>query len=429
MKSLIVSKSKIANEMSIPSSKSQTHRAILLGTLAKDFSIVHNPLMSPDTYAMIEACRNFGAKIDVIENQLSIKGLAGNISESEDVVQAYNSGIVLRFVSAVAALASKPIVITGDYSIRHQRPMQPILDALQELGARAESTRGDGFAPLIIQGPLQAGKCTIKNGADSQNVSAFLIAAAFLKGTTELLVQNPGEKPWIDITLDWLKRLGVSYENHAYAHYIVHGGKIPLGFEYHVPGDWSSAAFPLAAALVTQSEIILKNLDMHDLQGDKKILEIFSNMGASFSIDYLQKTVRLHAGAKLKGIKVDVNECIDAIAILAAVACYADGETHLTNAAIARQKECDRLKGMTMELNKMGANVRETADGLIIQGAPLRGNVVNGHHDHRVAMSLAIAALGAEGQTQIFGTECISKTYPNFVRDFQTAGASIKEVP
>lgn len=245
MPTLVVNKSQLAREIQVPSSKSQTHRAILLGSMAKGRSIVRHPLNSNDTLAMIEACRHLGAKIELYEDHFDIRGVEGKIVGSEDVINAHNSGIVLRFIAAIAALGSQPIVITGDHSIRHQRSMQAMLHSLSQLGVRAISTRGDGFAPIIIQGPLKPGRCRIANGADSQNVSPLLIAAVFLDGTLELEVNNPGEKPWIDITLDWLKRLGIPYENHHYEKYKVQGIGSYNGFEYTVPGIGVQRLFPL----------------------------------------------------------------------------------------------------------------------------------------------------------------------------------------
>lgn len=429
MKKLIVRKSKLEREVFVPSSKSQTHRAILFGSLAKGNSTIHFSLNSHDTLAMVEACRLLGAKITVRDQHMKIEGIGGKIHGAEDVINAFNSGIILRFVTAIAALGSQPIIITGDHSVRHQRPMHSLMNSLRQLGVQAISTRGNGFAPIIIQGPLKAGECLVEDGADSQNVSALLIAGVFAEGTLTLDVKNPGEKPWIDITLDWLKRLGVPYENHQYKKYTVQGIGIYPGFNYSVPGDWSSAAFPLAAAIITQSEIALLNLDPLDLQGDRKIIEIFKEMGAHLAINDKMKIIRIHPVDKLKGVTVDINDCIDALPIIAAVACFAEGETRLTNAAVARQKECDRIKCIAAELNKMGAHVQEMPDGLIIKGtSSLNGTTVLSHGDHRTAMALAVAGMRAKGETCINDTDCIRKTYPSFVRDLQTIGVNMEEI-
>lgn len=419
-----VKKSHLKGEISIPASKSHTLRAILFGALADGKSTIHGYLDSTDTQAMIEACRHFGATLDVYPDRIEIKGVNGKITHTEDVINAGNSGIVLRFCAAVGALSKNPIVITGDHSIRHQRPVKPLLDGLSQLGVSTTSMRGDGFAPIIIHGPLKSGKVHI-DGQDSQPVSALLIASIFAKGPIEINVQNPGEIPWIVLTLEWLDKLGIPYENHDFKQYRLSGNCSYRGFEYHVPGDLSSAAFPIAAALVTQSEVTIKNVDMHDSQGDKELITVFQNMGANIDIDEKNKSILVKKGNPLKGIKVDINNFVDAITILAVVACYAEGETHIQNAAIAKQKECNRISCIATELRKMGANISETDDGLRIKKSSLKGADVASYNDHRMAMSLSVAAMGAEGNTRVFPVDCVSKTFPTFLSDFIVLGADI----
>lgn len=425
--SYLVKNGKIRGEIRIPPSKSHTLRAILFGALGDSESIIHGGLSSPDAAAMVDACSLLGASIVARPDKMIIQGLNGKIHYAEDVINAGNSGIVLRFCSALGALSQQPIVVTGDRSIRTQRPMQQLLHGLSQLGASAVSMRGDGFAPVIIKGPLTNGKATIY-GEDSQPVSALLIASSFAKSPVEIFVKNPGEKPWVGLTLHWLDRLGIPYENHNFEYFRLPGNARYSGFEYTVPGDFSSAAFPLAAALVTQSELTLKNLDMRDSQGDKELISIFQKMGAEIEIDEHNNTLHVKAGCQLSGISVDVNHIIDAVTILAVIACFAEGETVLTNAAIAKQKECNRLQCITHELQKMGAYIRETDEGLIIRKSDLKGANLHSHHDHRMAMSLAVAALGAKGETKIDCTECVSKTFPTFVHDFHSLGAPIKEI-
>lgn len=423
-----VSKSSIHGSLAIPASKSHTLRAILFGALANGTSIITHYLLSTDTTSMIEACRLLGATLEVSPEKIIIHGLNGQITHAEDVINAGNSGIVLRFCSALGALSPHPIVITGDHSIRHQRPIKPLLDALSALGVSTTSTRGDGYAPVIIQGPIQPGKTTVA-GEDSQPVSALLIAAAFANGPIELEVINPGEKPWITLTLDWFDRLGIPYTNEGFHHYRLPGNTRYPGFNYHVPGDLSSAAFPIAAALVTGSELLITNIDLSDCQGDKELIDVFRKMGAHFIIDEKARTLRVEKGSSLSGITVDINNFIDAITILAVVACFAEGETRIQNASIAKQKECDRIVCITEELRKMGADITATDDGLIIRKSILTGTQVHSHHDHRMVMSLAVAAMGASGQTTIGSVDCIAKTFPTFMRDFAAIGASIEVTP
>ena len=419
--------SMLRGKMVIPPSKSQTLRAILFASMADGRSKIILPLSSPDTDAMKQSCRLLGARIDEYEDHLIIHGLKGCIQQAEDVLHAGNSGIVLRFCSALGALAAQPIVITGDASIRHQRPMQPLLTALTQLGVSVQTMRGDGYAPVILKGPIQPGRAKLQ-GEDSQPVSALLIAGSFAKGPIELHVKNPGEKPWVGLTLNWLDRLGIPYENRQFEYFRVFGNAHYSGFDYHVPGDWSSAAFPIAAALITRSELTLHPFEMDRTQGDKHLIEILQKMGAVIEVNEAHKSIQVKHEGTLKGMAIDLNACIDAITILAVIGCYAEGETILYNAAIARQKECDRIGCITKELRKMGADISETEDGLIIRRSRLKGAFVESHEDHRMAMSLAVAGLGAEGETQVHSVTCISKTFPNFLKDFQQCGALIREL-
>lgn len=422
---LKIKTSTLGGEIIIPPSKSHTLRAILFASLAHGESIIRHPLDSPDATAMMRACELLGAKIQSQKNKIIISGVAGKPHAPAETIDAGNSGIVLRFIAAVVALASRDAVITGDESIRTNRPIKPLLEGLTQLNVSAISIKGDGYAPIMIRGPLQSGEAHL-NGEDSQPVSALLIAAAFVRGTTTIHVSHPGEKPWIDLTLSWFDRLGIKYERYGYTEYKIFGDSRYAGFEYDVPGDFSSASFSLAAAILTHSELTLHHLDFSDAQGDKAIFPILEKMGARFVFDPEKKCISVKKSNRLKGITTDINNCIDALPILSVLACFAEGETRLTGAAIARAKECDRLSAMREELQKMGALISETPDGLVIHGAPLHAAIVESHYDHRVALSLAVAALATPGETTIQNTNCIAKSYPNFLNDFKQIGAKVE---
>lgn len=425
MHQYIVFPSALKGATAVPPSKSHTMRALLFGALAQGTSIIHHYLSAPDTNHMIEACGLLGAKIVVNGDRLEIKGVDGVIPSVENVLYAGNSGLILRFAAAVASLCPTYTIITGDHSIRHNRPMQPLLDALNQLGAFAMSARGDGFAPILIRGPLKGGQAVI-SGEDSQPVSSLLIACSLAEGASEIIVKNPGEIPWVKLTLSWLDFLGVHYKNDNFERFTLPGRERFKAFEYTVPGDWSSAAFPIAAALITQSSITIENVDMADPQGDKELVGILQVMGASIEVDEKGKRLHVHTGGILKGIEVDVNPFIDAVPILAVLACFAEGETHLVNAAVAREKECDRLHVICAELKKMGADITEKGDSLVVRGAPLQGAHLASHGDHRIAMALVVAAFGAKGNSQIEDIDCVSKTFPQFSQAFQSLGARIE---
>jgi len=425
MKTISVEPGKVFGETFIPPSKSQTHRALIFAAMAQGTSKIENVLKSPDTTALINALEHIGAKFTHTDNQLLIEGVNGSIKGSENIMDLGNSGIALRFLTAISSLSQRPVVLTGDHSLCHNRPMGVLLDALCQLGVRAETIKGNGYAPVIVKGPLRGGYAKL-DGRDSQPVSGLIIASLFSDEGVDLDVENSGEHPWIDLTLEWLDRLDLRYRREGYNHYKIYGGQRYSGFHYVVPTDWSSASFPAAAALITGGKVVLKNIQGNSNQGDKKLFDYFSEMGAEIKFDDKQNNLEISAKMPLKAISVDINDCIDAMTILAVVACYAEGETRIYNGSIAREKECDRIHSTFKELSKMGAIISECDDGLIIRGTTLKGASLSSYGDHRMAMSLAIAALGAKGCSTIDNTICISKTYPTFIQDLRRLGVTIQ---
>ncbi len=389
MEALRIRPSRLRGTISIPPSKSHTLRAILFGSLGEGETIVDNYLPSPDTTAMIGAMRNLGATIHVESDQIQILGTGGQPHPTR-VIEADRSGIVYRFCTALAALTQGPTKLIGD----PRRPIAPLFSALEQLGAAIENMK--------IQGPIRPGSATLC-GKDSQPISALLIATSFLKGTTYLTITDPGEMPWIEMTLAWLRRFGAKISHENYHRYTIQGPILYPGFQITIPADFSSAAFPYIASLITGSQLTLKNLDHNDVQGDKKI----------FSISRDAQTI-------------DAGDMIDAVPALAVLGCFAKGPMEIINAQIARHKESDRLHAITKELRKMGAKIEERPDGLLITPSPLHGADLHSHHDHRIAMALAVAALAAKGESTLTETSCIAKTYPTFISDFQELGAAFK---
>lgn len=419
-----VRRSQLQGAVVVPSSKSHSIRAVLYSAMGAGESYVQKVLDSPDVQATVRACRALGATIHQEGESYRIQGVSGKPTIPDDVIDSGNSGLVLRYIAALAALSEGYTVITGDPSIRRLRPAEPLLNGLRGLGAFAESTRGNGLAPIIVGGPILPGKTRL-SGEDSQPISALLTAAAFLPGTTEIWVDNPGEIPWMRLSLKWFDRLGICYENEDFRRYRIFGNEPYPGFSHTVPGDFSSAAFPIVAALVTNSELTLHNVDMEDSQGDKEIIPVLRQMGAKIEVDASSRSLRVERGANLRGITIDLNEMVDAVTILAVVGCFATGETRLINGAIARRKECDRIACISRELRLMGADVSETADGLIVRPSRLRGAQVDSHHDHRMAMSLAVAGMASDGVTTIRDVACVDKTYKLFPEHLRHLGADL----
>lgn len=411
-----------------PPSKSHTMRAILFGLMGSGTSHITHFLHSPDTEAMLHAIELLGAKIERTQTLLKIQGTGGHLLPPADVIHAGNSGQVLRFIGALAALSSHYTVFTGDHSVRSRRSIAPLLEALSQLGATALATRGNGYAPFIVKGPLHPGTAFFA-GRDSQPVSALLIATSFLSGPSRLVIDEPGEVPWVGLTLQWIQKLGGTIKNHNFSEYIVQGGLHYGDFAVDIPGDFSSAAYPLAAALLHKREASLEGLDCEDAQGDKQLVSLLQSMGAELHWKKEEKQLVVQKTSSISGATIDVDPIIDALPVLAALGCYAEGTTHLMRAHTARHKESDRLFAMTSELRKMGAKVEEQESSLTIHHAPLRGAMLDSHSDHRIAMALTIAALGASTPSHISKADCISKSYPSFVSDMQAMGFCVEVVP
>ena len=411
--------------VSVPASKSHTIRAILLASLAEGESTVTGPLESADTRSCIAACRALGAVIEEdADGTLIVTGTGGRPAPPPGhtggpvEIDAGNSGTTLYLAASAAALAGFPVIFTGDEQLR-SRPMGPLLKSLGDLGAEAVSLELTGNPPIRIQGPITGGKTSIECPT-SQFLSSLLIAVPLAAEASDITVPILNEKPYVDMTLAWIRERGIELEQEGYTRFRVPGSQSYKAFEKRVPGDFSSATFFFCAAAVTGSDLLIDGLDMDDTQGDKVIVEILETMGCPCEPAEGGLFVRgTEAAARgLKGAELDLNDTPDALPALAALACYAEGETRLINVPQARLKETDRITVMREELSKMGADVEELPDGLIIRArqypARLRGASLDGRGDHRVVMALSVAALGAEGPSLIGTAEAVNITFPGF---------------
>jgi len=418
---LHVHPSSLSGSVAIPGSKSHTIRALLVGSLAEGTSRILAPLDSDDTSACVAACRAFGADIGTGGDAWTVTGVGGRPTVPDERVDVGNSGTTLYLTMGTAGLVDGWTVFTGDRQIQ-SRPAEPLLDALRQLGCQAKSKLDNGCAPLVVRGPMRGGEVGLDGSKTSQYVSSLLLNCPLADGETVLRVDNPVEVPYIEMTLGWLADQGLEVSREATAQFRIPGGQRYRAFTKRIPADFSSATFFLCAAAVTGSELTLLGLDMGDTQGDKAVVEMLAAMGAE--TEQLPDGVRLRGG-ELRGAELDLNATPDALPALAVTACFAEGETRLVNVAQARLKETDRLRVMREELTKLGGDVEELPDGLVIRGRPLKGRAVHGHHDHRVVMALAVAGLAAEGTTTVDTAEAAAVTFPNFVELLQSVGAEI----
>lgn len=412
-------KTKLNGSISIPASKSHTIRAVAIACMADGVSTLIEPLDSEDAKSSLEAATEFGAEITHKEKSIEIKGIGGKPIDSACLIDVGNSGTTLRIFTALAALTSHPIRFDGDSSIR-QRPMTNLFSALEKIGASFYTPNQK--CPFTVRGPITGGT-TVVDGISSQFLTALLFAAPLSTGDTEIQVENLHEKPYVEITLDWLRNQGIRFEQKGLDWFKVYGNQQFKPFTKRIPADFSSATFALCAAAITQSEVLITGLDFSDHQGDKEVFNFFEKMGAEIIRKDEGVLVR---GKELRGIDIDMNNTPDALPAMAVAACCAKGETRLLNVAQARLKECDRIAAMASELGKMGALVEELPDGLIIKNSSLKGTKLHGYDDHRMVMSLSIAAMVAEGTTEIDTAESIKITYPTFISDMNALGANLK---
>jgi 3-phosphoshikimate 1-carboxyvinyltransferase len=299
--------------------------------------------------------------------------------------------------------------------------MQPLLDALNNLGAHTFSTRKNGCLPVVIGGRIKGGFTQVE-GITSQYLTSLLIATPLSENDTAISVQNHHEKPYVEMTMSWLDKQGILYRHKGLDYFEIMGDQSYKPFKERISGDFSSATFFLCAGAIADADITLVGLDMNDSQGDKKVVHMLETMGADIEVREKEIIVRR---SELVGQELDLNDTPDALPALAVVGCCAQGKTVLKNVPQARIKETDRIAVMRQELSKMGARIEELPDGLIIHQSKLKGTEIHGHGDHRVVMGMAIAGLVAEGVTRISTAETIQVTFPNFVELMEQCGAKV----
>lgn len=415
-----VCKSSLNGEVAVPGSKSHTIRAIAAALVAEGTSIVRAPLESADTRSTLEAAKLLGAKVSEEPGLWKITGTGGKIIDPGRIIDMGNSGTGLRILSGIAATSWHKITFDGDASLR-SRPMRQLTDALSNLGVKVETR--DGKCPVSFQGPLSGGKTKVV-GTSSQFLTSLLFACPYAQNDTEIFPVDLQEKPYVEITLGWLERLGIELEAAPdMAYFRVPCGQKFKAFDWTIPADFSTAAFPLGAGAITPGEVRIENLDFNDLQGDKAVFGFIERFGAK--VEHLDEYTRVSTG-KLHAVELDLNATPDALPLLAVVAACAEGTSRFYNVAQARIKETDRITCMTRELGKMGIKVQEMPDGMIIHGGQLRGAELESYDDHRIAMALTVAALAADGESIINDAESAGVTYPDFIADFKSLGADIE---
>jgi 3-phosphoshikimate 1-carboxyvinyltransferase len=419
--------STVRGTASAPPSKSYTHRAILAAGYA-DGATVEDPLWSADTKATAAAVEAFGGAVERREDgDLVVEGFDGLPVVPADVIDCENSGTTMRLVTATASLADGQTVLTGDESLR-SRPQGPLLDAIEQLGGRASSTRGNGQAPLVVGGPIAGGTASIPGDVSSQFVTALLMAGAVTETGIEIdLSTELKSAPYVDITLELLAEFGVETAEIEGGYEVAGGQRYdPDGGTYAVPGDFSSMSYLLAAGAIAAPEGLRVTGARPSAQGDSAIVEILERMGAALSWDRAGGEIEVERSA-LSGIEVGVGDTPDLLPTIAVLGAVADGTTEIVDAEHVRYKETDRVSAMAEALTTLGVEVTEHADELHVHGgeSQLLGGTVAGRGDHRIVMSLAVAGLVADGPVEITGAEHVDVSFPGFFDVLYDLGADV----
>ena len=401
---------KVQATLTLPGSKSYTHRALVAASLAPGESLLTNALDAEDTRLTAEALAHLGAHIDWREEGLKVKGVGGRWQPVMGPLYLGNSGTSMRFLTALTALGEGEYRLTGNPRLC-ERPMGELLEALAQLGVKAYSTKGDGCPPIVVQGGLKGGRARLSGSISSQYLSALLFISPLSPQGVEIEITGDlVSRPYVDLTLEVLGDFGVSYFRQGYRFFHLPGGQCYLPQDYAIEADASSASYFWAAAALTQGRVTITNLTPDSSQGDVGFIKVLERLGCRLSAGDEGLTV---TGGPLQGIEVDMATMPDLVPTLAVLAAFAQGETLITGVAHLRHKESDRLAAVAAELQKMGIAVQETPDGLRITGGQPQGAVIDTYQDHRIAMSFAVAGLKAPG-TVIKDPESVAKSFPEF---------------
>ena len=404
-----------------PGSKSLTNRALLCAALAQGESMITNALVSDDTRYMIDALRTLGLSVSEHDDgtRISLLGTGGLYPVKQARLSVGNAGTAMRFLTAALATSTGNYVLDGDARMR-ERPIGDLVDALRQLGG-AVTARDGAYPPVeIVSTGLRGGTCTIDGGTSSQYLSAILMAAPYAQ--TDVTVRVSGtlvSAPYIDMTLHVMRDFGVDADATEKARYVVRAGQRYRGTRYSVEPDASAASYWFAAAAATGGTVRVDGLGSASIQGDIRFVELLREMGCVVrqGPDWTEVT-----GGELHGIETDMRDISDTAMTLAAVAMLADSPTRITGIANVRVKESDRIAAVATEARKLGAEVEELPDGMVIRPRPLRAAEIDTYNDHRIAMSFAILGLRQPGIV-IRDPGCVAKTYPTFFDELAALGA------
>jgi 3-phosphoshikimate 1-carboxyvinyltransferase len=402
--------------VTIPGSKSYTHRALIISALADGESVLINALRSEDTEYTIQGLEKLGVQVFWEEDLLHVLGKGGRLKAGEETIFVGHSGTSMRFLTALAALKNGRTLLNGSGRMRN-RPIGDLLIGLEALGVRAYSKERNGYPPAIVESKgLKGGTAKIRGEESSQFLSALLMVGPYACRDVHVEVMgNLASNPYVDITRHVMSAFGVEVQSEGHHSFFVLSGQRYLPQVYRIEGDASHASYFFSAAAITKGRVRVENFCSTSIQGDAGFLNILEKMGCDVIRGDGWAEVQ---GGELQRIEVDMNGIPDLVPTLAVTAAFAKGKTLIQNIGHLRLKESDRIRALAGELIKMGIRVEEGEDCLKIEGGEPHGAEIETYNDHRLAMSFAIAGLAVPG-VKIKGERCVDKSFPGFWETFQ----------
>lgn len=406
----------------LPGSKSITNRALLLAALCEQRVTVTHALDSEDTQVMRESLRRLGFMVEQPQSDtIVVQGEGGRIPAKEAELWVANAGTAARFLTALVALGEGTYRLDGTPRMQ-QRPIQPLLDALNGLGAEAVSERGTGCPPVSVRAcGLRGGEVSVRGDISSQFLSALMMVAP--RAGSSVTIHIEGElvsAPFVKMTLRMMQQFGVdAVWEEKKAHIVTPAPqRYRLAGEavYHVEPDATAASYFFAAAAITGGRVCVRGLNRDSLQGDMRFVDILEQMGCS--VCWLPDAVEVRGTGELRGVDVNMSDISDTFITLAVVAPFADSPTRIRGVEHARHQESNRVSAVATELRRLGIDVEEHIDGLTIYPGTPRGGTVQTYNDHRIAMAFALVGLRVPG-IAIADPECVQKTFPNFFEKLQ----------
>ncbi len=402
--------------VAVPGSKSYTQRALILAALACGESLLHRPLVAEDTAHLTAALQALGAVITPRQDDLVVRGTGGRLENPGRAIYLGNNGTAMRILTGVTAIGRGEFLLTGDERLQ-ERPLAPLLAALNSLGIAARGLNRDGYPPVSIRtSGLPGGSITLRDLDSSQYVSALLIAAPYAAGEMQIdLAGRIPSRPYIAVTVEAMREFGVEVRTETPDRYIVRGGQSYRGTDCRIEGDASSAAYFFLAAALAGGNVEVENVPLRTRQGDIGFLKLLEELGCVITPRGNGAAV---AGGPLRAgtCRFDLQDMPDMVPTLAVLAAVRPGQTVIANVAQLRIKESDRLAALAVELRKMGVTVTEESDGLVIDGGNPRGAEIETYNDHRIAMSFAVLGLVVSG-VRIRNPRCVDKSFPGFWRE------------